>query len=442
MRWLMGDGQPRKSGTRKPAGARPNREGRPYRRASDGLWCQRVYPPKAGARPVYVYGKTLAIVRRKAKARAAGLAAGRPGGTGRTLGEFLEYWTKTLLPQQVRAGEISQGTADEYARQARLHVIPALGWMRLAEIDPPEIRAWLDQLLTKPSSRTRRKPVKGDSKLALPPVLSARSAAYCHTILRRAVNDAIRDRTWGITENPVQMVPAPRWEAQEMQPIAPAEARALLAAMAEDRLWCYWLVVFALGLRRGEGLGVRWPDVDLSVRTIRLRWQIRRQTIEDPETGRRPSRLVSAPLKTRGSAAPLALPQVAADALRQHQREQRIVRMKAAAWLDAGLVFCTGVGTALEPRDINRAWTALCERAGTRPVRLHDLRHACATYLVAAGVDIRTVQGTLRHAKLSTTMLYTHLLEEVQRDAADKMNEIITGLQQPRSRPRTGSDDG
>jgi len=96
-------------------------------------------------------------------------------------------------------------------------------------------------------------------------------------------------------------------------------------------------------------------------------------------------------------------------------------------------VFTIGLGTAIEPRNVNRAWTALCKRAGiARAITVHDLRHAFGTYLLASGVDIKTVSGQMRHSRLTTTAdFYLHMLEDVQRDAADRMDAIITDLRTP-----------
>ena len=63
---------------------------------------------------------------------------------------------------------------------------------------------------------------------------------------------------------------------------------ALLTAMAEDRWWCYWLVAFLLGFRRGEGLGMRWADLDLERRIWTPGLQVQRQRGDtDPATGKR-----------------------------------------------------------------------------------------------------------------------------------------------------------
>ncbi len=226
------------------------------------------------------------------------------------------------------------------------------------------------------------------------------------------------------------LVKPPRERQKKARPvISPAQASALLLAMSEDRLWCYWLVAFALGFRRGEGLGMRWADLDLERRVWAPRLSVQRLRGKvNPATGRRKGKLIARELKSEASTAAVALPVTAAGALATWQREQRKARMQARAWADLDLVFTTGLGTAIEPRTMNRAWERLCTRAGVPGVRLHDLRHACASYLLAAGVDLKTVQQTLRHAHGSTTQMYLHALEEVPRSGADAMDTIIEGL--------------
>ena len=155
----------------------------------------------------------------------------------------------------------------------------------------------------------------------------------------------------------------------------------------------------------------------------------RRRGEKDEATGRRRGRLVESDLKTAASHDTLALPARVVLALREHRRAQRAERMAARMWVDDGLVFTTGIGTPLEPRNVNRAWEKVCAAAGVRPVRVHDLRHAAATYLFAAGVEMKTIQQTLRHSRLSTTAdVYTHVLAEVQRAAADRMDDVLGAL--------------
>jgi len=69
--------------------------------------------------------------------------------------------------------------------------------------------------------------------------------------------------------------------------------------------------------------------------------------------------------------------------------------------------------------------------AGLPPVRFHDLRHTAATFLLAQGVDARTIMETLGHSQISLTLdTYSHVLPSLQREAADRMNRLLT-LKEP-----------
>jgi len=421
--------------TGKPAGARPNREGKPWKRG-DGRWTARAWPPEGTLDPRarYVYGRTRKEAMAKRAELEARLARGLPRDPEQTVGDYLTRWLDVTLPQYVAAGEMAASTMDSYRDNAALHIIgdsaPTLAHVKLRKLDAPMVREWQHQLGRKPSGRPRRRLRKGERALPPPKLLSPRTVAYCRAILHKALADALRDETAGLDRNAVTLVKPPRERQKKARPtITPEQASALLAAMAADRMWCYWLAAFTLGFRRGEGLGMRWADLDLERRVWTPRQSVQRIRGEpDPQTGRRKGKLVAKELKSEASTTAVALPKTAAEALMRWQREQRKTRMAARAWADLDLVFTTGLGTAIEPRTMDRAWERLCARARVPGVRLHDLRHACASYMLAAGVDFKTVQATLRHAHGSTTQMYLHALEEVPRSGADAMDTIIEGL--------------
>lgn len=423
--------------TRKPR-TRGNREARPYQRKSDGKWCQPIYLPN-GKRKV-LYGDSRAEVVAKKKQAEEEIAAGHPVTAGRTdtLAHYLlNVWLRTTLPHRVAAARISQSTLDTYRDMTEKHIVPHLGRVKLVDLGAAHIRAWLTELAAKPSGRQRRKLRPGETELPPPEKLSPRTIAIAFAVLRKALNDAVKDES--VKRNVCLLVDAPANTVKEMEALTKEEAGRLLAAAADDRLWAYWLVVLALGLRRGEGLGMRWSLTDLDAGTTRLEKTIQRLRGElDEATGKRKGQLVEKKLKTAASQATLALPKVAVEALREHRKAQEADREAAKIWVDPDLVFCTSVGTPLEPRNVNREWDALVERAGIgRRVRIHDLRHACATLLFAAGTDTKKVQGALRHASHATTAnIYIHLLEEVRRETADTMNEVLTDLTAYRERRR------
>jgi integrase len=442
----------------KPKGARPNREGKPWKR-KDGRWCMRVYPPEGTiwTKPVYVYGKTRKDATAAHAERKAELSAGvapAPGDKDIKIGPYLRTWLYVTLPQYVEAGEMRQSTMVSYQDNAELHIIPeakrgvpTLAHIDLLELSAPAVREWRSGLLAKPAGRQRKTLRPGESELPPPALLGRRTVNYCRAILHKALADAIRDEVAGLQRNVVDLVPpltgsegagkAGQARTVAKRAISPGHAAALLIAMAEDPLWCYWLVGFAQGFRRGEGLGMRWADLDFDARTWKPALSVQRQRgPRDPETGKRKGRLVAGELKTDASAETAALTKTAAEALGRWKPEQNRVQLAAARWADLGLVFTTAHGTALEPRNVNRAWARLCEKAGVPAgIRLHDLRHACASYALANGADLKSVQRLLRHARLDTTQLYLHAVDEVPRAGADAIDTAIDGLRALASAP-------
>jgi integrase len=89
-------------------------------------------------------------------------------------------------------------------------------------------------------------------------------------------------------------------------------------------------------------------------------------------------------------------------------------------------VLTSAIGTPLEPRNVTRQFKALLKAAKLPDMRLHDLRHSCATLLLAQGVNPRVVTETLGHFQVSLTLnTYSHVLPALQRDAAARMNAVL-----------------
>lgn len=133
--------------------------------------------------------------------------------------------------------------------------------------------------------------------------------------------------------------------------------------------------------------------------------------------------------KSARSRRTIVLPTVATTALRAHRVRQLQTRLVAGGrWQDQGFVFASGIGTRFEPRNVTRQFKALLAAAGLPNTRLHELRHSCATLLLAQGVNSRVVMETLGHSQVSLTLnTYSHVLPALQEDAAAKMNAVLAG---------------
>ncbi len=95
-------------------------------------------------------------------------------------------------------------------------------------------------------------------------------------------------------------------------------------------------------------------------------------------------------------------------------------------WKDLGLVFTSRVGTPVDARRQTRDFVAVCKRAGLGHRRMHDLRHTCASLLLAQNVHPRIVMEVLGHSQISLTMnTYSHVLPSLLRDAANLMETML-----------------
>ncbi len=197
------------------------------------------------------------------------------------------------------------------------------------------------------------------------------------------------------------------------------EARRLVGLIKGDRFEALWLCALTLGLRKGELLGLRWSDVDFEAGLLAVRQSLQRVN----------GRLVLLEPKTPLSRRTVPVPAATMAALRSRRAEQNCERLAAgAAGVESGLVFTTRLGQPIDPRNVNRSWYAIRDRAGLGPVRVHDLRHSCASFLLAAGASLRTVMKTLGHSQIGLTMnTYTHVLPDIERTAVDAAAETIFG---------------
>ena len=131
--------------------------------------------------------------------------------------------------------------------------------------------------------------------------------------------------------------------------------------------------------------------------------------------------------KTSTSVRVVVVPKLAVRHLAQHRARQDAERLaRGAAWRDHDLVFASSRGTPIEPRNVNRRWDELRDRAGLGWLRLHDLRHGCATFMMAAGVPARTIMEVLGHSEIGVTMnTYTHVLAQLREDATDAIDRVL-----------------
>jgi integrase len=318
---------------------------------------------------------------------------GRMMGREMTLSDLLAQWLDLCRD------ELSPTTLREYRRLIAKRIGPALGPVSIAKLTTPELDNFY-KALTREAS------------------LSPSSVRHVHSIIRRALRQAVR---WGwIAHNPAVNASPPRLRHDEITPPSLDELRLLLAAA--DRYDASFGVLVrvatATGLRRGEVCGLRWNDVDLD----RKRLHVRRAVVAIPDGA------AEKDTKTHASRK-MTLDAITIAALRSHcERSAALAETCGVALPRDAYVFShhPDGSRPLHPDNVTAAFRRLAKREGLAGVRFHDLRHAHATQLLAAGVPLRTVSGRLGHANASTTLnIYAHVVEESDEQASSLIEQLL-----------------
>ena len=314
--------------------------------------------------------------------------------------EWLEHAAPSFSPKTVE-------TTRMYIEDP---IIPAIGSLQVAKLTPADLDRFYRQLLEVGRSRGPYAPA---------------TIRRVHGIIRRALSQGVR---WGwITHNPAIDASPPRVPMKELKPPDPDQLVRLfhLAQESDPELGTFIMLAASSGARRGELLALRWSDIDLD----RGRLSIERGIVRVGDD------LIEQGTKTHQSRR-ISLDTGTVTALEEH-RERVIDRAQAAgsALTPDGFVFSHSVDSSSpwHPDSTSRAFRRICEQAGVKGVRLHDLRHYVATRLLAAGVDVRTVAGRLGHRNPSTTLnVYSHFVPEADQDAADALGRIFDAADENR----------
>jgi integrase len=344
-----------------------------------------------GHKRKYCYGKTRREVQEQLRAalheQQQGTLITAPQ---QTVAQFLTQW----LENQQSA--IRPRSHERYEQLVRLHVLPTLGRIQLQKLTPQQIQTLYTHKIREGLSQT--------------------TVGMIHTVLHKALGNALR---WGlVARNVCDAVSPPRRDRYEIQPLTVEQVKQLLAAAKGHPLEALIVLALSTGMRRGELLGLKWQDINFSNGTLQVRRILTRA---------RGNRYVEAEPKTEKSRRSIMLPSVTVEALKQHKARQEKARQLAGeAWQDRDLVFCSNIGTPLNPSKVLERFKVLLKGAGLPSIRFHDLRHSVATMLLGMGVHPKLVQELLGHNQISMTMdIYSHALPTMQRDAMNKLDDAL-----------------
>jgi integrase len=300
-------------------------------------------------------------------------------------------WACEWLQTKINLRASSWARDESYLRN---HVMPTFGNVALARIDKLLVQAWVRDLVHKG--------------------LHPATIHACYRILRSALNDAADARL--IIESPCRNVRLPRVPKTEQRFLSAAEVERLADAIDDDYSSLIYAAVY-LGCRWGELVGLKWENVDLAKREVRIVG-----TLEEIGGGVR----YVEETKTSGSRRAISLPPFLAELLAAQRKSREVDEF----------VFTSRSGGLVRRSNFrSRYWKPALRKAGLdENLRFHDLRHTCASLLIEQGAHPKEIQARLGHSSITTTLdRYGHLMPSLG-------HQLSVNLEEARKKARSDVD--
>lgn len=318
--------------------------------------------------------------------------------------EFAKLWLKDYAEPNVRGN-----TLYGYRCNLNAYILPRFKDYKLNEIKPYDLEKFYNELRETPTKLTANLPKEKQKMLSSTTILKQ------HRQISLMYSTAIK---WDFIDyNPCTKIQKPPTKATpEMAYYNEEEIKSLFNCLESEELELKTAVYMLVlgGFRRSELLGLYWNDIDFESSTV----NVNKGLINIRGTG-----TVEGKVKTSRSNRIVTLPKECFELLselRELQDERK--RILGGGWTDNEYVFKMPTGTYIKPEWLSRQWNAFLEKNNLRHIRLHDLRHTCATYLLSIGTPIATVSRKLGHSDIYTTLnIYTHSLDKDDLDAVEKL---------------------
>jgi integrase len=358
----------------------------------DRVWLVRVFVAREGGKRKYV-SRTVRGTKREAQSVLTKMLRDRDQGallapTRTTFADYVAEWKESSL-----RGRVSPRTFRGYTYSLDQYVLPVIGDKRLTAIEPWDIQKLYQDMLERG--------------------LSPSTVRGAHAVVRSALKQAVRWRI--LPANPADAVDLPSPKPGQHQALTADQARRFLEAAAASPWRALYQVLIVCGLRPGEAFALRWQDVDLGGGHL----AVRRGVTYDADRN-----VVLAEPKTRGSRRSMPIPPELQAALLEHRERTRDIANPL------GLVFPNADGRPIHPNHWGRTeFRRFAAAAGApKSFRLYDLRHTCATLMLASGVHPKIVSERLGHATTKLTLdTYSHVTPTMQSEATVAIAGLVYG---------------
>lgn len=305
----------------------------------------------------------------------------------------VQNWIHTWLT--VHKPNIEASTRRGYEEKIKNYIIPALGNYPIANLTQTLIQDWVNIL----------------NKQGLAP-RTIKGAYQClHSSLEKAAELRM------IPYNPSDHIVLPKIEDYQAEIYTDAEIQTAINTAKGTNIFLLVFLGLAVGLRRGELAALKWEHIDLNQRQIRITEN--RVSIKGHVVTKAP--------KSKSSKRTITIGQSTCDILKTAKEEYEAERETyGPGFRTEGYVLHLKDGSPYHPDSLTQKWDRFMAKHNLKHIRLHDLRHSCATSMVANNVDPKTVQKRMGHSSYKTTMdLYVHRTQAMDDHAAEVMDKVI-----------------
>ena len=309
---------------------------------------------------------------------------------------FTDYVHTVWLPSR----HVEASTLAGYQSYLTKHFLPYFGRQQMGKIQPFHVQQW----------------VTAAAAGGLSPASIRKYHMMLHSVFRRAVRDRI------ITVNPCEETELPKVVARRARTLTPAEYQRVLDAIPDQHRLMVTTAI-ETGLRWGELIALRPRHVDWAYGTLTVTETIVEVPLRAAPDGQR---MIIKAYPKDNEPRTLALRPGLVQALQDHIHTHRLG--------EGDLLFATREGTPISRNTFRtRIWTPAIKASGVGfNVRVHDLRHAHASWLLAGGADLRSVMDRMGHTQIQTTQKYLHTLPDADQRNLDAFTRIAGAGQHAR----------
>ena len=316
---------------------------------------------------------------------------------------FADYLLEWL---EIAKGRLAVATYSSYAAMIKKPVGPYFRQrnLTLRELEARHLQMFYSEMLRKVKPNT---------------------VIHYHAIIHSALKYAVK--TDMLIQNVADKVDRPRKNSFQPVFLSADEMQKMFEALRGTKLELPVLVAAFYGLRRGEVVGLKWDAIDFEQGTISVK-----RTVTSTIIDGKYQEFEQQSAKTKSSLRTLPLIGSFREYFMQVKEAQELNKQVCGNCYNYeydGFVFVDELGERMKPDYLTSQFPAFIQRHGMKKMRFHDLRHSCASLLLANGVPLKQIQDWLGHSDFSTTAnIYAHLDYSSKLSSAQAM---VSGMPLP-----------